>query len=560
MTRIDFRPWAGVALCVAVLAYVGCSSSSPTGSSASSSTGARRADRPVARAVAASTSQKPLANLGNPAAVLIVSGEQFGYLEPCGCSEGQIGGLLRRYDFLERLHDQNHWPTAPDRPGEPDQEPGRRPGRLRASQAQVRLFPPGPEAPELQRHGIERRGPENRRGRGPGPVPQLPGRDDQGRRRQRPAGRRATRRSSGPASSSPAGPVKLGVTAVIDPESLRKLADPDQDTLLPTVKRPEEVLPGVLADLEPKSDYQVLMVQGPPALAKRLADGLSRLRYRRRDVGVRRRVDPRARDGSTAARPAGRRRPEGEVRRGLRALSQGDRSGFATSVVTLDQKFDGPAKAMKALIEDEYRDMLRQVQVVEQLPGTTMSTARPGATFVGAENCKSCHPKTYEKWATTGHAEAFESLVNDPKPNTIYDAECITCHTTGFEYNSGWHSKDRDALPGGQPVRELPRAGIEAHRRARERRVPQADGRDRRTGRQERALHRTATIGDNSPHFDFAKYYGRSATKDSIPTTTRRSIKGFVAQIGAERARPRGYARESQAQQLVTRGEERSPR
>ncbi len=34
-----------------------------------------------------------------------------GYLEPCGCTEGQIGGLLRRYDFLERLHKQN-WPTV----------------------------------------------------------------------------------------------------------------------------------------------------------------------------------------------------------------------------------------------------------------------------------------------------------------------------------------------------------------------------------------------------------------------------------------------------------------
>ena len=30
MTRIDFRPWAGLALSVAVLGYVGCSSSSPT--------------------------------------------------------------------------------------------------------------------------------------------------------------------------------------------------------------------------------------------------------------------------------------------------------------------------------------------------------------------------------------------------------------------------------------------------------------------------------------------------------------------------------------------------
>ena len=32
-------------------------------------------------------------------------------MEPCGCSEEQEGGLIRRYDLVERLHKRN-WPTA----------------------------------------------------------------------------------------------------------------------------------------------------------------------------------------------------------------------------------------------------------------------------------------------------------------------------------------------------------------------------------------------------------------------------------------------------------------
>ncbi len=36
--------------------------------------------------------------------------------------------------------------------------------------------------------------------------------------------------------------------------------------------------------------------------------------------------------------------------------------------------------------------------------------------------------------------DAFTSLLHDPKPNSAFDAECVTCHTTGFEYNSGWQS------------------------------------------------------------------------------------------------------------------------
>ena len=73
----------------------------------------------------------------------------------------------------------------------------------------------------------------------------------------------------------PAGPVRLGITAVIDPEMLQKLADPDKDVMLTAIKPPDEVLPRVLADLESKSDYQVLLVQGPPGMAKRLGEAYS---------------------------------------------------------------------------------------------------------------------------------------------------------------------------------------------------------------------------------------------------------------------------------------------
>ena len=71
----------------------------------------------------------------------------------------------------------------------------------------------------------------------------------------------------------PAGPVKLGVTAVIDPDLLERLNDPDKNDLVPkpNIKSPDEVLPAVLSDLEAKSDFQVLMVQGKPELARRLA-------------------------------------------------------------------------------------------------------------------------------------------------------------------------------------------------------------------------------------------------------------------------------------------------
>ncbi|HEX6986834.1 MAG TPA: hypothetical protein VF170_15765, partial [Planctomycetaceae bacterium] len=46
-----------------------------------------------------------------PAAVLVLTGEQHGYLEPCGCSEKQSGGMARRSDLMKQLRDKG-WPVA----------------------------------------------------------------------------------------------------------------------------------------------------------------------------------------------------------------------------------------------------------------------------------------------------------------------------------------------------------------------------------------------------------------------------------------------------------------
>ena len=56
------------------------------------------------------------------------------------------------------------------------------------------------------------------------------------------------------------------MTAVIDPDLLERLKDPDKErTPAKThIKRPDEVLPAVLAELETRSDFQVFMVQGKP--------------------------------------------------------------------------------------------------------------------------------------------------------------------------------------------------------------------------------------------------------------------------------------------------------
>src|SRR5262249_4720406 len=47
-----------------------------------------------------------------PDLVLVLSGEMRGYLQPCGCSRPQLGGLERRYNFIKGLRDRG-WPVVP---------------------------------------------------------------------------------------------------------------------------------------------------------------------------------------------------------------------------------------------------------------------------------------------------------------------------------------------------------------------------------------------------------------------------------------------------------------
>src|SRR5262249_19165017 len=48
-------------------------------------------------------------NWPKPDLVVIISGQEHGYLDPCGCSRPQVGGLVRRYNFMEGLKERG-WP------------------------------------------------------------------------------------------------------------------------------------------------------------------------------------------------------------------------------------------------------------------------------------------------------------------------------------------------------------------------------------------------------------------------------------------------------------------
>lgn len=57
------------------------------------------------------------------------------------------------------------------------------------------------------------------------------------------------------------------------------------------------------------------------------------------------------------------------------------------------------------------------------------------STYVGWEQCSTCHPDIAETWQNTRHAKAIESLKKSGQENL---PDCVKCHVTGYEKDGGF--------------------------------------------------------------------------------------------------------------------------
>ncbi|MFO0892377.1 MAG: multiheme c-type cytochrome [Isosphaeraceae bacterium] len=534
MRRDMVRACLGLLLAVAVLVYVGCSSSSQPGAS-SPAPAAPAGEVKAAPRAAADKSAKLLADWPKPQALLIITGQMDGYLEPCGCTQGQQGGLIRRLDLVERLKTQNYDFGLIDL-GSLIKDPAAARGGF--EQAKIKFGIALKAYSTLKYDAIGLSAEDLKVGIGEAFAQFLNGLGDETKivvANVQPGAGFESRIQ--PSQVIQAGSAKIGVTSVIDPDALAQLSDPDKGDLLPTIKRPDEVLGQTLSELEGKSDHQVLMVQGPPDLAKRLATAYPGFEV---VVATSQFADPMDREplslngGKTLLVNVGRRgKYVGAV-----GFFPGDAEPVRFHLLALGTRYDGPGTAVKKVIEDEYRSMLKAAGVVENFPKHDFAGGASGATFVGAETCKRCHPNTFMKWSTTKHSQAFTALVNDPKPNAIHDAECITCHTTGFEYTSGYRSEAATPQlkgnqcenchgPGGKHVTDPDNLAFRAPMKIS---AEQAD---------KNRLCLRCHDEDNDPNFDFAKYWGQVVHKGLDEYKDPKVHQGITPKVARTAPRPK---------------------
>lgn len=87
-----------------------------------------------------------------------------------------------------------------------------------------------------------------------------------------------------------------------------------------------------------------------------------------------------------------------------------------------------------------YPQTRHMLQVMGEVPGI-----KGVPEYVGSDKCKKCHGAELAIWKDTPHSHAYKTLVNNPKPphNRQFDGECIVCHTVGFGVQSGFQDSDK---------------------------------------------------------------------------------------------------------------------
>ena len=62
--------------------------------------------------------------------------------------------------------------------------------------------------------------------------------------------------------------------------------------------------------------------------------------------------------------------------------------------------------------------------------------------YASAAACQQCHEQEYLQWSATRHAFAYQTLL---KKERYFDTGCVSCHTTGFGYPTGFQIGDQNA-------------------------------------------------------------------------------------------------------------------
>ena len=99
------------------------------------------------------------------------------------------------------------------------------------------------------------------------------------------------------------------------------------------------------------------------------------------------------------------------------------------------------SEPVREMLTDFYRKFSESADATPLFTGEHLEQD-PQNGYVSAMACQGCHQQEYLQWSATRHAFAFETLL---KKERYFDSGCVSCHTTGFGYPTGFQIGDQNS-------------------------------------------------------------------------------------------------------------------
>jgi hypothetical protein len=367
-----------------------------------------------------------------PAAILLLTGEEHGYLEPCGCSEKQSGGMAHRSSLVKQLRSKGWDVAGLGLGGSVKRARKQSQYKFAAITDALRMLDYrgtglGPEELRLQPDFlISEQVPADDGSAGLAflganetffGIPDLPG---------------------GPQKSIifELGGVKVGAAMVLG-ESRQQGLFPEGASSDVTFTPPKDALETVVKQFADEgTKFNVLLSYADQNESRSLAKAFPQFNVVVSAGGP---EDPHGAPeaiGETLFVTVGH---KGKYVGVLGLYPDDAKQPLRYELVELDAERFKHDPAMNEIMR-EYQNTLTDnlSAVFADLPE---APAPGGGTYVGAQKCGECHKQAFAKWSSTKHAQGYHSLSvgrensKDPSGSWVdrsRDPECLSCHVTGW--------------------------------------------------------------------------------------------------------------------------------
>ena len=352
-----------------------------------------------------------------PNLTLLISGEELGYLEPCGCAEVQLGGFPRRDNLMQQLAVKGKT-LVPVANGDLIDDASRQ-SELKAEIGFTALREMGYVAYNIGERdlllGVDRlKYLQDTSG-----IPFLSANLFHGKNRvfQSFVFHTANLRGN---------QIRIAITGILSESFEIQVKNAEANLRL---ENPTAVLTDLVEKLDQTADLIVLLAHADLAESETLASAFPQI-----DVIIsgheqeELQEDPVFVEKTMLLNTGTKGKAVGQL--DIRWSDDRAVTDYEFQALSLSERLPDSLRMIELLTL--YQQMLTAENLSANLerepPGT-------GGMYAGSASCKGCHPEAYTIWKQSKHAHAYQTLASH---GHAADPECLTCHTVGFGFQTGF--------------------------------------------------------------------------------------------------------------------------